>query len=254
MFALAATRAALALAAAVILVALLAPAVTVRAPRALVAAAAALIVAAGAAARLVAGGVAPAGETDGDALRLAALFFVVVGVAGAWLVVRRLSSGALTALAVAAIVGCGAALAVSGWSPGSAVEGADAGFSHGRAALWSDAAGLAADRPLAGAGADAFRAVGAAEGLPHYAHNLPLELAVELGVPGLLLGLALLGAVCLALWRARHSRSLWLLGPGVAAFVAANLVDWSWHLTSAAALWAIALGALCAAPLRKDPA
>jgi O-antigen ligase len=164
---------------------------------------------------------------------------------------RRASSRALVALAAGAAVACGALVLAGGWAPGAAVEAsAGAGFSHGRSALWREAIDHAADRPLTGAGADAFHA--ALPSLPQYAHNLPLELAVELGVPGLALALALFAATALALWRARRGAALWLLGPGVAAFLATNLVDWSWHVTSIAALWALALGALCAVPNQED--
>jgi hypothetical protein len=61
-----------------------------------------------------------------------------------------------------------------------------------------------------------------------------------LGIAGFLLALALYGACASALRRA--GPALWLLGPAVVAFLAFNLVDWTWHLAGAGALWAVALG------------
>jgi O-antigen ligase len=77
-----------------------------------------------------------------------------------------------------------------------------------------------------------------------FAHNLPLELGVETGIAGFLLGLSLYAAVALVLWRTRGAPALWLLGPAAGAFLLSNLVDWSWHLAGVGALFAIALGAL----------
>jgi hypothetical protein len=42
-------------------------------------------------------------------------------------------------------------------------------------------------------------------------------------------------------------RATWLLGPAVAAFLVANLVDWTWHLAGASAVFALALGGLLGA-------
>ncbi|HEX9417137.1 MAG TPA: hypothetical protein VF895_10570, partial [Gaiellaceae bacterium] len=80
--------------------------------------------------------------------------------------------------------------------------------------------------------------------LTRFAHDLPLELGVELGILGLLLGIALYVAAGRALWRTRGSPALWLLGPAVAAFLLSNLVDWPWHLAGAGAVFALALGSL----------
>jgi O-antigen ligase len=77
-----------------------------------------------------------------------------------------------------------------------------------------------------------------------FAHDLPLEEWVETGIVGLLLTLAFYAAAGRSLWRARDSRALWLLGPAVAAFLLANLVDWPWHLAGVGALAFVALGGL----------
>ncbi len=67
------------------------------------------------------------------------------------------------------------------------------------------------------------------------------------GVLGLVLGIGLYAGAADALWRARASPALWLLGPAVAAFLVANLVDWPWHLAGLGAAWALAAGGLVAA-------
>ena len=79
-----------------------------------------------------------------------------------------------------------------------------------------------------------------------YAHNLPLEIWAELGPLGLALAVVLFASTAALVWRLRSERRAWLLAPAVLAFPLANLVDWTWHLAGAAALWAAALGALLA--------
>jgi O-antigen ligase len=120
-------------------------------------------------------------------------------------------------------------------------------FLHGRDSTWGAALATFADRPLAGAGADAFLAgsIGHQDGQTIlFAHDVPLELAAELGVAGLVLAFALYAAVGSALWRARGTRALVLLGPAAAAFLLAGLVDWPWHLAGSGAIWALSVGAL----------
>jgi O-antigen ligase len=125
-----------------------------------------------------------------------------------------------------------------------------AGFTHGRTGTWGAALDVWAQRPLVGHGADTFLQATAREqpGRPvRYAHDLPLEAAVELGALGLLTALALYAGAGLALRRARGTPALELLGPLVAVFLASNLVDWTWRLGGLGALWAVALGAVIAA-------
>jgi hypothetical protein len=83
-----------------------------------------------------------------------------------------------------------------------------------------------------------------------FAHDLPLELAAELGTLGLLLGISLYAATIEVLRRPRSRLSLWLLGPPVATFLVANLVDWPWHLAGLGAAWAVAAGGLLTAARR----
>ena len=77
-----------------------------------------------------------------------------------------------------------------------------------------------------------------------FAHNLPLELAAELGIFGLFLGLCLYAGVALTLWRTIRAPNAWLLAPTVGCFLLANLVDWPWHLAGLGAAWAAAAGGL----------
>ena len=150
---------------------------------------------------------------------------------------------------------------------GAGVGPTAGGITHGRTAIWEEALTTWRERPLAGAGAEAFLAAST----PHqsgaavrYAHMLPLELAVELGIAGLLLGVLLYATALRAVWAARGHPAAWLFGPAVVTFLAFNLVDWTWHLAGAGAVWAVALGACLAAPgtvwhgreadRRRDPA
>jgi O-antigen ligase len=118
---------------------------------------------------------------------------------------------------------------------------------HGRTREWDAALRTWLDRPLLGAGGGAYYQAS----LPHqgspatlYAHDLPLELAAELGACGLLLGIALYLASAWTVVRARHSLALELLGATVVIFLISNLVDWTWHLAGLGALWAASVGGL----------
>jgi O-antigen ligase len=138
---------------------------------------------------------------------------------------------------------------LAGPPKGRAVE-RSGGFAHGRLNTWEAAVETAAERPVLGAGAEAFytaSAVAQGESRARYAFSLPLESAVELGIAGLLLSLALLVFVGKTVWGARASPALWLLGPAAAGFAVTNLLDWPWHLPGAGAIWAAALGGLIGA-------
>jgi O-antigen ligase len=117
---------------------------------------------------------------------------------------------------------------------------------HGRLRIWGEAIETFADRPLYGGGADSYLFASSEHQGPravYYAHDLPLEFAAELGIAGLLLALALYWTAGRALWRSRAGPGAWLLLPAAIAFLAANLVDWPWHLPGLGAVWALALGA-----------
>jgi O-antigen ligase len=118
---------------------------------------------------------------------------------------------------------------------------------HGRAHEWEAALQTWLHRPLLGAGGGAYYEAslpyqGSAATL--YAHDLPLELAAELGVLGLLMGVALYVACGWTIATASDSTALTLLGATVVAFLASNLVDWTWHLAGLGALWAACAGGL----------
>jgi O-antigen ligase len=200
------------------------------------------------------------------AWRLETLVAVVLLAGPVWLALRALVDrtaprrrrvaplrAAALVLAAAAVAGTLAFGPAAGRGVGPASD-----FLHGRSTTWTAALETFADRPLAGAGADAFLAGSARHQDGQtvvFAHDLPLELAAELGVAGLVLILALYAAAGRALWRARRTRALWLLGPATAAFLVVGLVDWPWHLAGAGAFWATAAGAVSAggfAPRRDE--
>jgi O-antigen ligase len=179
-------------------------------------------------------------------LALAALV-LVIGVA---LKPRRATAAAL--IAAAALAGH---LTIGADPPGrSLTTRPHADLVHGRFREWRAALETWFDRPVLGAGAAAYYQASAKhQGSDPilFAHDLPLELAAELGTLGLLLGLALYAAAADALRRARARPALWLLGPAVSAFLIANLVDWPWHLAGLGAAWAVAAGGLLAAATDK---
>ncbi len=122
-----------------------------------------------------------------------------------------------------------------------------AGFFHGRLQLWKIAVRAAAHQLLHGYGADSFlvasRTQAPLQGI-RFAHNLPVELLLELGVPGLLLAISLYWTGLRSAWQARRDRAFWIVGPAAIGFLIADLFDWEWHLAGSGAVWALALGAL----------
>ena len=258
--ALAASRLELALALIVGGLALAYPRATVRAPRSVTAGALALAAVAGFVLHLVAG--APVGpRADAPPERWATVLAVALLAAPAWLALRRaitattrdatLLPRASSPRAAAAVVALGllAGATAFGTSPHRGA-GPPSDFLHGRTDTWGAAVATFTDRPLTGVGADAFLAGSARHQDGQtivFAHDLPLELAAELGVLGLLLGLALYLTTCAALVRARRTEAAWLFGPAAAAFLLASLVDWPWHLAGAGAVWAMSMGALAGA-------
>ncbi len=191
---------------------------------------------------------------------------IVGGLALLWVLARRrLGTTELSrelalrpALAIAAAI---AALAlVAGLFSGGALSArrfdVHQSFTHGRTWMWSAAYRTAVERPLYGFGAGSFFQATVSRQPGHgrvtrFAHDLPLEMGVETGIAGFLLALALYAVAGRALWRARGSEVLWLLGPAVAAFLLANLVDWPWHLAGVGALAALALGGVTRARARR---
>jgi O-antigen ligase len=179
----------------------------------------------------------------------------------AWLIAQRASRPRIAPLLTAAVCVVAVAFGTLVWgnhkdarltSTGAALHDGSrttppSDFLHGRGHEWEAALRTWADHPLLGAGASAYYTASLAhQGRQptRYAHDLPLELAAELGVPGFLLSVAIYVSVAGITARAINTPGLWLLAPAALAFLASNLVDWTWHLAGLAALWASAAGAL----------
>lgn len=215
---------------------------------------------------LVGGAVRPTAPPAGTAALFGLLALALAGGA-AWAGSRRISGrryGSWIA-GLVAVVALGAALAVQVGQPSraqtpppparSSVQVATrpvppSSLLHGRAHEWGAAIQTWLDRPVLGAGANSYYAASIRHqgpGASLYAHNLPLELAAELGVAGLGLGLALYAFAGSLLYRTRRTLDAWLLGPLLCVFLISNLLDWTWHLAGLAALWAMAAGALATA-------
>ncbi len=129
----------------------------------------------------------------------------------------------------------------------------------GRQEIWSRAIYMIQDFPLTGVGMGTFGHVAdllypfffAAPGLIAHAHNIFLQVAVDLGLPGLIAWLSVFGLAIVAagkLYRAGHSHSqTWALGLGAAlicsqlALVTHGMVDAVvWGMVKPAPLvWAI---------------
>lgn len=249
----------------------LAIALLVRGPRGPVGAALALVGAAGLGAHAVLGGYTPVTPPPDGSERLLALGAVVLGAGLLWPAARAALRRGLPAAALAAAVLLAGGVAVATKpaprliAAGVAEERAAPRrpdserpqrprligdrLLHGRLAIWGEAIATFADRPLHGGGADSYFFASR----PHqegnsvfFAHQLPLELAAELGIAGLLLALGLYGFTGRILWRGRAGPEAWLVWPAAAAFPAANLVDWPWHLAGLGAVWALSAGAIIA--------
>jgi hypothetical protein len=161
-----------------------------------------------------------------------------------------------------AAVGVAAVLATAAVVLGDRGSPCGADPSHGRVGLWRAALHTAAQRPVQGYGAGTFLAATRERQLrerpipTRFAHDLPLQEWVEVGLAGLLAVLAWYVAVATTLVRElappKPNGAAWLLAPAVAAFPLANLLDWPWALTGTGALWAVAVGGLLA--WREQPA
>jgi O-antigen ligase len=225
-------------------------------------AAAALAATAGGAADAVAGSYVRPYVTGGDVPRLAGLVAIVIGAGGLWLLQRRAlvrsEVGTTRARSLAAglvVVPLAAALLAAALTPDSGPEVEPvSGFTHGRTAQWEAAVDAAVDRPVLGSGALTFLDASAAYQEPpavRFAHNLPLESWVELGIAGAVLAVTLYAGSAWLVWIRRRSAAAWLLGPAVIAFLVANLFDWPLHLPAADAIFALALGALAAGSVTR---
>ncbi|MBI5191542.1 MAG: O-antigen ligase family protein [Nitrospirae bacterium] len=111
---------------------------------------------------------------------------------------------------------------------------------------WSGALDIWKASPLTGFGAGSFgieymRYMPAGAGETRYAHDLVLHLLAELGPPGVLAAAAVFGASfvwCIRRLRAPGHMHAAAVMAGVAAFLAHNLVDYTWYVPeTAAAFW-----------------
>jgi O-antigen ligase len=256
------SRAEIALAVVVALAAIAIPERTVRASRRRAAGAVATLLVAGVGARLVMGHAVSLRATPHTARALVELALVCLVPAALWVTAatrswsglrmgsrtRRLAAVAVGVVLASSLAG-GLTLAAAAHPPRYVAHNASAGFWHGRLTLWGKTIQTAEDRPLIGGGADGFLAASILyqRSSPiRFAHDLPLELAAELGIAGFLLALGLYVTSARELWRARTSATAWILVPAAAAFLVANLIDWPWHLAGCGAVWAAALGAISA--------
>jgi hypothetical protein len=163
--------------------------------------------------------------------------------------VRRAATLAALVLALAPFAA--AALQVEGDEPAGPAFGATAerfgSAGSPRFEYWEAALAGFAREPAAGHGAGAFRAVWLRErdvpGKVLDAHSLELETAVELGLIGLALLLALLGGVAAAARRAHRGDPVLAAGPAAAAaaWAAHSAIDWDWEMP-ALTLVAVVLG------------
>jgi O-antigen ligase len=264
---LSASRLGLAMALAVAVAAIAAPQLTVRATRARAFVPILFVALAAAVARAALGGAVAVGA-DPAGWRLAVAIGLFTGAPVVWIALEagaQRSVRAAIAFGAAALIACAAVSPVAdsaaatnraAFAHGERRARADPGdVLHGRGNIWSAGVRAFARRPLQGYGAAAFG--DATLELQHpaitgYAHDLPLELGVELGLLGAALGLALYVVVARACWRARAIADAWPLLVPAAAFLVANLVDWPWHIAGIGAVWAAAAGALVVTAARSD--
>lgn len=118
---------------------------------------------------------------------------------------------------------------------------------------WRVAVDAAVEKPLRGAGSGAFRVIWlrerpVAEGALE-AHSLPLEMWVELGLPGLAGLLLLVVGTVAAAARALRRRPALVAGPVAATSVwlLHATIDWDWQLPAVTLVALIVAGALIAA-------
>jgi O-Antigen ligase len=139
-----------------------------------------------------------------------------------------------------AVVGCGGVAALLLATQHHAVDGFDASWNQRWDTLHSAWSALLR-HPWWGAGPDPIfpaRTASGAAGIAYFTHNEPLEIALSLGVAGLLVATVLVAASVrrFGLWRERSWRLV------LVAFLVAGLVDFVWHFP------VLGLVAACVAP------
>ncbi len=195
------------------------------------------------------------GDHPGTTLEVIATFAgcVILAAAWPWLARRVRPLPAARLWLVGALLGM---LAVGVWvlvGYTSTLTGAGGGLDHSRFSYWSSAFRVWRLHPVLGTGAESFFATARhfqlSDDLTLFAHDLPLELAAELGIPGFALALALYLSAGRDVWRGLRARAggaggAWLLAPASGAFLIQNLFDWPWHFAALGAVWAVSAGGL----------
>jgi putative inorganic carbon (hco3(-)) transporter len=197
-------------------------------------------------------------QSRGAWLALAVALIVLVSLRGRWGWALALAAG-LAVLLLAARLGFSNIA-------GALVNSPTLGGLDGRLEVWSRAIYMVQDFPFTGIGMGSFTEVADrlypfflyAPGSVEHAHNLFLQVAVDLGLPGLLAWLAILLGCSFAAWRAyRSGRRVgdpWLAGLGAsllaiqAALVVHGLTDAvTWGMVRPAPLvwlvWAVCISA-----------
>ena len=187
-----------------------------------------------------------AGDQSGRKVVMVGLVVAMPLVAWAFgLGARRISDRVATRLvqAAAALAVVGAiAFVVGPFAPGDVTQS--------RQAYYEATIGTAKEEPIKGFGAGSYGQASIGEQLTllssqtRFAHSIPGEMWVELGIGVLLLSLLLYVGAFLLSWRVRALSGGALLIPLVVGFLLSGLIDWSWHMTAMTALWASGLGGL----------
>ncbi len=179
--------------------------------------------------------------------RLQLVFALLVLAIGLFVTYSAWKKRGVAVVAMALVLFVCGVVTVFGLAPGQSNGSFGVDLTHGRTHTWSAALTTAGERPWLGSGTETFELASASnqgDTAVHYAHNLPLDAWVELGIAGLILVVCLYGAVGVAVWRVRHRPEVWLFGVGAVLFLATNLVDWSWHLAGIGSIWAVCLGGI----------
>ncbi len=207
--------------------------------------------------------VIPLTESRSALISLAAALLVLIALRWRWGWVALPLSALAAGLGIARI---GVERVAALFSAGSAIGGLS-----GRPEVWSRALYMIQDFPFTGVGMGSFKPVanllypfftlGPDADVPH-AHNLALQVAVDLGLPGVIAWLALAGLVFAGAWqvyrRGRASGDGWLTGLGAgllasqAALVLHGLTDAvTWGTRPAVLVWAVWGLAMAAWNLRE---
>jgi O-antigen ligase len=174
---------------------------------------------------------------------------------------RRLPAVAVAAaaLCVAGLVGGGLAENAQGSESAASTASRYASVSSVRYEYWRVGALAFTREPVRGLGAGGFRVFWREERRIPYSvtevHSLPLEMAAELGLPGLLLFAVLIGAIGMAALQALRQGAP--LAPGAAAVCVAWLlhatIDWDWQLPAVTLPAVVLAGGLLAASEKRLP-